>query len=84
MGKHPKPMTFGRWLVSTGQLDATTLGELSKTFTGRNLFRNAVKGFHTEPMSFTAFIAKELPHEFVIYQTYLRLIGADTIKIKRD
>jgi hypothetical protein len=79
-------LTFGQWLRETDQLDTTTLWELSDAFsridTGSK--RGDHKGFHMGPSTFTAFLAKTYPAQFVTYQTYLRLTGADTIKIERE
>lgn len=85
MGRN-STITFGRWLIQTGNLDHAELGELSKQYADveRRARMQQARNFSLGPMTFTAFIAAKYPTKFVVYQTYLRLIGADTIKISKD
>lgn len=82
----PKAPTFGKWLRQTDQLDAATMGAHLKTYQAqsRDISLGALRGFHMEPLTFTTFLAMTYPRKFLSYQTYLRLTGADTIKIERE
>jgi hypothetical protein len=115
-------MTFIKWLLNTGYLDATELGELNKAYTeraysnkastvhyldtaGLSELSEAYRSRHRRndevftqypddiereipsdmyrrrndgDITFTYFIARKIPQQFMAYQTYLRLTGADT------
>jgi len=115
-------MTFIKWLLNTGYLDVTELGELIVAYTERaysdkastvyrldtaglselsvayrNRHRSDNATFTQYPddiereipndmyrrrndgdITFTYFIARKIPQQFMAYQTYLRLTGADT------
>jgi len=72
----PKRPTFVHWLHASGRLSAGDLGALSREWVRCRSSTKEHKVFTTAPVTWDQFVASKYPREVLIYQTYLRVIGA--------
>jgi hypothetical protein len=66
-------MSFLRWLTANGTIDAAQLGRLTKEWDEFRRGLAPLNVYDAAPRSYTQFVARKYPKEFIVYQAYLRL-----------
>jgi hypothetical protein len=69
----PKPLTFTQWLMATGTISGDELTDLHRDFYKLQQSLNPLSTYDTSPRTFTQFVAKKYPREFIVYQSMRRL-----------
>jgi hypothetical protein len=69
----PKPLTFTQWLLATGTISDDELTDLHRDFYEFHKGRAPLITYDTAPWTFTQFVARKYPREFIVYQSMRRL-----------
>ena len=71
----PKPSipTFPQWLLATGVLSDDMLDELYRDYHAGLAPLSTYDTYDTSPRTFTQFVARKYPREFIVYQAMRRL-----------
>jgi hypothetical protein len=69
----PKPLTFTQWLLATGTISDDELTDLHRDFYKFQSGLASLSTYDTSPRTFTQFVAKKYPREFIVYQSMRRL-----------
>ena len=69
----PKPLTFPQWLLATGALSDDVHYELHRDYYAFQKGLAPLSTYDNAPRTFTQFVARKYPREFIAYQSMRRL-----------